>query len=515
METDGYDVRAVEARLAHMEATRRARSTVSMRPAIQPPQRPVVVGDFELRAMDSSDSDSEDASDNDPARMAKPRLRDSLDLSMSVSAAMPAAPTASRKAPLVKPKQHDTREKEPVAAVARPSTEPRVSAPTSLPESGRKAERSDDGLFNGKLVQRRRELEKQAAQQQRDLATTQTQHTLAPVETKQVPPTLVVPATGRGELKPPTPVRNDLQAAKTHEPTLPSRKDDSDTHRASGAEKLRELAARRAIVRGVEVAVDPPQKKPNAAVENKRGLVPPTVDATATALRQQSTQQIPRQHSTTCQDLPPKAPHLNPPASIKPIAATASTTVVSAVTVVAGTSKLPGYSRPHGTTNQSPVVVVATPFAKNVPSPINREPEDPATDDVIDDLLTAEEARLRESLDKLSQRLTSIAAVRATTAPRSATPSNQANVPDSTETKETKTLRSASYGGGAHSRLHQPTSPTARASHARRSELSGGVHKARVRIGGVTAQEASRADTMTDGGKHKITVKRDLAHLLF
>ncbi|GMF51574.1 unnamed protein product [Phytophthora fragariaefolia] len=146
------------------------------------------------------------------------------------------------------------------------------------------------------------------------------------------------------------------------------------------------------------------------------------------------------------------------------------------------------------------------------------------------DATTAEERQLLESLEKLNQRLTN---VNTSAAPASKTGHHErrSELPLSgsdplastissaacavTSEVYHKTLRAAAYGGGAHCKLRQPASASLRSSSVRRAELSGGVHKARVRIGGAFVHEGARTSSTDGNGKHKIVVKKELAHLLF
>jgi hypothetical protein len=76
-------------------------------------------------------------------------------------------------------------------------------------------------------------------------------------------------------------------------------------------------------------------------------------------------------------------------------------------------------------------------------------------------------------------------------------------------------LRQASYGGGAHVRLHQQTSPADRYSVTRRLEMSSGISKSRIRAGGGLLSTVQEGGHNSSSGGHKVTIKKDLAHLLF
>jgi len=138
-----------------------------------------------------------------------------------------------------------------------------------------------------------------------------------------------------------------------------------------------------------------------------------------------------------------------------------------------------------------------------------------------------EEQRLLQSLEKLDRRLTNVSAP-STAVREGGHPSLQSErvlngedprVHANTDRPDTscgvnskideETLRIAAYGGGTHCKLRQPSSLAVRSSSAKRAELSTGVHKARVRVGGAYIQPTDRS------GKHKIVVKKELAHLLF
>ncbi|KAG6956873.1 hypothetical protein JG687_00010335 [Phytophthora cactorum] len=146
---------------------------------------------------------------------------------------------------------------------------------------------------------------------------------------------------------------------------------------------------------------------------------------------------------------------------------------------------------------------------------------------------TAEEQRLLQSLEKLDRRLSNVSnsavSVReggqqvshkernlkidyARARKNMETPSR---VFATKEKIDDDTLRAAAYGGGTHCKIRQPSSVSVRSSSAKRAELSSGFHKARVRVGGAFVNDAGR-NSHTDGsGKHKIMMKKDLAHLLF
>lgn len=179
-------------------------------------------------------------------------------------------------------------------------------------------------------------------------------------------------------------------------------------------------------------------------------------------------------------------------------------------------------------------------------------------EDTKEDATSAEEERLRQSLEKLDSRLTRLAAAKQ----RAGSSNNQAAVvregysvaaPDTdsyhTSLKRDITRKAgdrpatvriattiaakrdddeihspadvdddtivtkAAYGGGAHCKRGQLTSAAERSSSARRAEKSSGMYKLRVRTGGAMTQESTALDK--DSSKHKVVVKRDLAHLLF
>ncbi|KAE9008947.1 hypothetical protein PR003_g16543 [Phytophthora rubi] len=141
------------------------------------------------------------------------------------------------------------------------------------------------------------------------------------------------------------------------------------------------------------------------------------------------------------------------------------------------------------------------------------------SDDI--DSTTVKEQQLLQSLEKLNQRLTNVSTP-AVVVLGSGQQENQCELQftatQSSSSLDTvkeavneKELRAAAYGGGTHRKLRQPSSASLRSSFVKRAELSGGIHKSRVRVGG-----AITPDGVTNGsGKHKIVVKKDLAHLLF
>lgn len=74
-------------------------------------------------------------------------------------------------------------------------------------------------------------------------------------------------------------------------------------------------------------------------------------------------------------------------------------------------------------------------------------------------------------------------------------------------------IRRAAYGGGTHHRSLQQTSPSVRTSCLKRAEISGSLPRARVRPGAPSAAETTI--NRDADGRHKVVVKKDLAHLLF
>ncbi|KAL4115635.1 hypothetical protein PRIC2_013795 [Phytophthora ramorum] len=153
-----------------------------------------------------------------------------------------------------------------------------------------------------------------------------------------------------------------------------------------------------------------------------------------------------------------------------------------------------------------------------------RNTSTPAAGSASDELdsTSAEERQLLQSLEKLDHRLTTVSAV-VRDGGQLQTQSDQVHRLVSSNTKgshssctadeiDEETLRAAAYGGGTHCKLRQPAAASVRSSSVKRAELSTGIHKARVRLGGAFIQDTGRN---VDGtGKHKVVVKKDLAHLL-
>ncbi|KAL3663640.1 hypothetical protein V7S43_011526 [Phytophthora oleae] len=153
---------------------------------------------------------------------------------------------------------------------------------------------------------------------------------------------------------------------------------------------------------------------------------------------------------------------------------------------------------------------------------------------IPEEIASSEEQRLLESLEKLDRRLTNISTPSVVVREGGQHPSSHkertlkrdasrtiSNAKDSISgcirngEVDEEILRTAAYGGGSHCKSHQPSSVSVRSSSAKRAELSSGVHKARVRVGGALVNDTSRNSSGGGSGKHKIVVKKDLAHLLF
>ncbi|KAE9224697.1 hypothetical protein PF004_g12149 [Phytophthora fragariae] len=141
------------------------------------------------------------------------------------------------------------------------------------------------------------------------------------------------------------------------------------------------------------------------------------------------------------------------------------------------------------------------------------------------DSTTVEEQQLLQSLEKLNQRLTNVSTP-ALAVLESDQQENQSelqfNATQSSSSLDTvkeevdeRKLLAAAYGGGTHCKLRQPSSASLRSSFVKRAELSGGIHKSRVRVGGAITPDGGRNSSTNGSGKHKIVVKKDLAHLLF
>lgn len=174
----------------------------------------------------------------------------------------------------------------------------------------------------------------------------------------------------------------------------------------------------------------------------------------------------------------------------------------------------------------STVPVVYSTIAKFPSKSTNKTPEQIEPED---DVQSEEEAKLLRSLENLDSQLTRLAAVnphakagddnqsskcadhvnQQNGAVRSDLQTPQENVsPDN----DNERLRRAAYGGGMHHRSLQQTSPSVRTSCLKRAEISGGLSRTRVRAGAPMASETISRDA---DRRHKIVVKKDLAHLLF
>lgn len=188
---------------------------------------------------------------------------------------------------------------------------------------------------------------------------------------------------------------------------------------------------------------------------------------------------------------------------------------------VRDTGKVVTMAKPPACVSTAPQVVLPTqvpehrnPSRQQGSRHVQFEPEE-------DDLLSAEEEKLRQSLANLDTRLiklntkSSASSVSAVTQHPSG---RQIGTPGGNDQDDgdDDAMRAASYGGGNHCKRGQPTSASERASYAKRAEMSSGLHKLRVRVGGALAQEGtSNNANLEKGGKHKVVVKKDLAHLLF
>lgn len=165
-------------------------------------------------------------------------------------------------------------------------------------------------------------------------------------------------------------------------------------------------------------------------------------------------------------------------------------------------------------------------------------PEDQDDDD-DDILVSVEEEKLRQSLEKLDSRLTKLSSSdtrQRKSSKLSSQPGNRAAPAKASgrplpttgprherddegtvqvaDLADDDVVAAGAYGGGAHCKSGQVTSVLERSCYTRRAEMSSGLHKLRVRTGGAMAQENSNSSLDKDG-KHKVVVKKDLAHLLF
>ncbi|OWY91963.1 hypothetical protein PHMEG_00039220, partial [Phytophthora megakarya] len=178
---------------------------------------------------------------------------------------------------------------------------------------------------------------------------------------------------------------------------------------------------------------------------------------------------------------------------------------------------------------QSPIRGTSKP--KSSISKVKLQADEVAVNNVPEEIdLTAEELKLLQSIEKLDQRLTNVSVPAVTVregeqealhTERTSTNGTSrvhgnSEISGSTYIKiDDEKPRAGANGGGTHTKLHQPTPVSVRSSCAKRAELSSGVHKARVRLGGAFINDPHRNSLIDGNGKHKIVVKKDLAHLLF
>lgn len=521
-EADAYDLERVEARLAAMEAARLQRRAASHRATLGTgggsvnsdgtgsrttmavAQRATTSGLDLLAASSSSDSGSEDDSDDgDGSRGGGGRrgsrwLKDSLDLSMSMSMAEVALSSSNSRAA-----NDGTR-----SNTARTSTvEPRGVPPVT--EAAGAVVSNNYSTSN--LIQRRRQLQRELADdtsKEKETALDSSSwpnRRVAHVSESAISPLSKVQTAGDSH-------RREIASQQVAQSTRAAWVDDSNSRRTPQQRSTytdRELIA---------IHNDHTDSSRLSAASGQgattRSGIPRASSAPAESQRKAiSDAEIPKPQQRLAHQYLRKEAPLAPKESIpsnQPRATVEPSSIVR--------QKEPSH------TPISPTI-----RGNKVP-PKERVSTTPSRDDVgqdnqhdEDEQLTLEERQLRQSLDKLDRRLTALAV----SAPKSSSReldresvrsrdgsvrSSPLSAPSTAENTE-QVLRAAAYGGGTHCKPGQITSAASRSSSSKRAELSSGLPKSRVRVGGVTAQEPVAPSTEPAG--HKVVVKKNLAHLLF
>lgn len=491
MRGEDEDLRRVEARLAAMEARRAQRrqarapgggdgGSVGLQRALEPPggletsameKRAVTTGADLLEAADGSDSDSDGGSCGFRGRGGSSRLTDSLELSMSMSMAEPAA--ASNSGRHAAPRGIARSDSRGDSLVVKP--------PVAV-------ELNDAGMPS-KLVMRRRQLEQQAkVRAESDNLDKLSKVKAQPISTPHNanPPADPLTSSLHHQLTTQTPVASVYQRQQQLEPSegVPPRN-------PSTVEETKKLAEPKFGSRNRSIAPSSKLVKPEARIA-------PSGGSGAKFILQETSR------SDACA-MPNNGTGENNESNTSNIRSKADR---------------PQYSKSN------------TVIAQFIDNQRLDDFDDPSIFVEEDDLLSQEELALRKSLAKLDRRLTDLSSCaqeqRHSQAPasggltsglpvRSLEPNASTKSPRVEQERDNNKddgLRNASYGGGAHCRPGQMTSAVSRSSSAKRAEISSGLPKSRVRGGGmVTADGATRA-TESDG-LHKVTIKKNLAHLLF
>lgn len=589
---DEYDLDAVEAQLARMQLQRQQRSGNRLSQPPQPQQcRPpvdhhhITASEFELNEADlSHGSESEESdcdsistnslsSDNDDISgtrrltvAKKPtatRLRDSLDLSMSV-AEMPKPHKAM---------VNDRRSKQPVhsamckpepvqeqqqqhcndAKKSRSSDAPGTILEVKIRSGGREpANDNEDDMWTSNLVRRRRQLEKEAALEKDQLLHINTTATAAAAQPHQ------------------SGIEPRFRSAKTRD-TLPS----SSNTTTPSSQLVQTTAA--GNISNQRVADFGSCNEPTLSKKNLNTTPPaqlvkqePRPEQVEPPLVAQITQLPSEKISIAVKKAPlVKKPSqllssvapssLKPPERYitrAPVTASASSTAQAQHPAATGlehgakskgSTGTPARAPEMPVLSQTHIVSKASNKAQsNAHHHVHFSPED---DDDDDDLLSVEEEKLRQSLEKLDSRLTklsndtrqqhksskvssqdgrtatAISGLHSSSSKTQGRPLPTTNhrherdddrTPPVADFADDDVVAAGAYGGGAHCKSGQVTSALERSCYTRRAEMSSGLHKLRVRTGGATAQESNNSSANLDkDGKHKVVVKRDLAHLLF
>ncbi|GAB9477138.1 hypothetical protein Gpo141_00014200 [Globisporangium polare] len=592
---DEYDLEVVEAQLARMQRQRQQRSG-SRPPQPSQPQHyscppvkyHVTTSEFELNEADlshGSESESEDndcdsvstnslSSDDDdtsgPRRLKvakKPkatRLRDSLDLSMSIaelSKSHKVTVSKRRSKPSVDYMMHKPElvQEHPQELYddnkSRSSDVPGGNSSEGKTRSSGGRERAadnEDDVWTSSLVRRRRQLEKEAA-----LAKDQHLHIVstAPAATEprfhaaktRDPLSSSNITTGPSQLVRPTAAGNIFnQRLETErdfgKPDLLSGLPSKETLDTTPPAQMVKQKPRPEQVESPLVAQDQlPTEKTPAAVK-KASLVKKPSQSSSSSNFAPSSLKPPERYSARA-----------------PIAAAYAVSVSSTTTPAQRPTATPGLeheAKSKGLTGipaRAPEMSVkahVNNFSKSSKANGNTHRVHFAPEDHDDgeDLLSVEEVKLRQSLEKLDSRLTKLSSDTrlqqhkssklspqdSRVAPTAGNNSSKAQgrplpttnhrrersdderTPQVADFADNDVVAAGAYGGGAHVKSGQVTSALERSCYTRRAEMSSGLHKLRVRTGGATAQESNASSANLDkDGTHKVVVKRDLAHLLF
>lgn len=530
-----YDVETIEARLAQMKCERLKSREISkistedlMRERVQNSCTARVMTDFELSAIDDSSDDDElevstsSASSEeglDQLMMSKGvktrnKLKDSLDLSMSV------APTIQIKT-THEPTVHKQTKKE---VLIKNSSQIIIPTPVVAPVD----EVRNEEAWVGRLVQRRRELERQATENTISSAHESVKALSSPPLIPSEKPSHVTNVMGSESRVATT--KSTLQAPISRIP-----RPESHLHRPEPPQSNRPNHQPQDInpsmLRGISNVDDLKTSRPGGNIVGN--VERPVVGNPINRIHAETTVVTPLVRGTTMPASPPKVVtqptsdkgnriHVQTmkPADAAPNPVVAKSITSSKVSVPIMISR-GSYARsmPPSNVGKAPQAhsdVTIQPVIKSAP-----QPESLDEVDIIDDLLVAEELKLRQSLENLNSRLKTISTNRITppnTNQSLEDQSSKVKVPYTNSSKKKQYDPEREYDeddyvrsvrGNRHNG-HQQLSPSERASHTRRSELSSGIHKPRARPGPTVAPTG-----VPDLKGDKVVVKKDLAHLLF